>query len=359
MECLSKIIGITNTDCPCILNGLTVEEKAALTESTSGLFLDDLPGGVNLRSVSQLDSCKNFAQMAISAREGAVKMIYADMLAALSVKYKTGKGAFVGNIGRPSYATTLQTTKRYQYMRLRPTEQSDAVMKITGLRIIVDRAATLPVVILSAPTEGNQGTELFRTEIETVANNYSAIQLPSTGLSFPLSADGQPLDLYVVWDKGIAGAANPKDLKIDCNCGFKGNGFSQYFKVEGGELDDINMLTTGTRDTYSHGITMDVDVRCVPGNLICREFDRENAIAVTMAWAVMYKAGELLIEDVMKSNEVTRYTMMNREYLWGKRNHFKKEYETRIQYLSSVIDVSSSDCFICRDNKMFVGGILA
>ena len=97
----------------------------------------------------------------------------------------------------------------------------------------------------------------------------------------------------------------------------------------------------------------------MPDKLICREYDRENAIAVTMAWAVMYKAGELLIESILNSNEINRYTMMNREALYGKRSHFRKEYETRIMYLAQVIDFSSSDCFICRDNTMYMSGIMS
>lgn len=359
MKCLSEIIGIINTECGCVTGALTPEELEPLKRSTSGLYLEDLEGGLNMRGVSVLDSCKNFAQMSLFARDGAVKRLEADVLTALSLKYKTGKGAFIGNIGRPSYATTLQTNKRFQYLRMRPAQQSDAVMKVTGLRVIVDRAATLNVRILSVPEGGNQGTEVFAGSAEAQANTYATIPVPTeTPLMLPLSVQGQPMEYYVIWDKVAAGGANPKDLKLDCNCGFKNNPIAEYMKLEGGEVEDDQMLSTGSKDVYSHGIVLDVDVRCVPGNLICREYDRENAIAVTMAYATMYKAGELLIESVMSSNEINRYTMMNREYLWGKRNHFRKEYETRIQYLASTIDVSSSDCYICREDRMYMSGIL-
>lgn len=357
MECLTDIIGITESNCPCILDGLTEEQKALLKVSKSGLYLDNLEGAPTMSAITMLDACQNYAQLALEARSNAVKKIYADMLAALAVKYKTGKGAFIGNIGRPSYAGTLNVSKRYQFIKIKPIEQSDAVVKVTGLRLVLDRDALVPVKILSAPVGGNQGTEVLAADLQAVANTYVALPIPPTGLSLPLSANGEQLEYYVVWDRGIAGLANPRDLKLDCNCGFKGNGFSDFVKANGGELDDINMLSTGTSDQYSHGITMDVDIRCVPGNMICREYDNENAIAVTMAWAVMYKAGELLIESILGSREVNRYTMMNREALYGKRSHFKKEYETRIVYLASVIDVSSSDCYICREATMFMAGI--
>lgn len=359
MECLTEIIGISDSVCPCTLDGLTDEQKAAIKVSKSGLFLDDLEGMVTLRSLTALDSCKNFAQMTLSARDRAIKKLYADILVALSKKYKEGKGAFVGNVGRPSYATTLQTSKQHQFMRIIPVDNSDAVLKLTGFRIIIDRVGTVNAKIISVPEGGNQGTEVFSGTAEATANTYTNFPLTGGFLNLPLSQNGQKLEYYFVWDKVAAGGANPKDLKIDCNCGFKGNGFSDFIKADGGEMDSTNMLQTRTTDGYSHGISLDVDIRCVPGNLICKEFDKDNAIAITMAWAIMYKTAAIAVQDILDSNEINRYTMMNREALYGKRAHFNKEYETRIVYIASVIDVTSSDCFICRETQMFMTGILS
>lgn len=359
MDCLKNIIGITNTDCLCVLDGLTDDQKAAIKVSESGLFLDELEGGLSLRAVKYLDACQNFAQMALAARDTAIKKIYADIMVALSQKYKAGKQAFTGQIGRPSYTRTMNGQSQFQFLRLRAAENTDAVLKITGLRIIVDRVATFHVRLLKTFSGGNQGTEIMNVEITSLANAYTTIPLPNDQpLSLPLMDNGTANDYYLVWDRVEAGGANPKDIKIDCNCG-SGNGFTSYLEARGGELTDVNMLGTKTTDEFTHGFSIDADIRCTPGDLICREYDRENAIALTMAWAIMYKAGEILIEKVMNSGEVNRYTMMNREYLWGKRNHFRAAYDERILYLSSVIDVSSSDCFICRNNVMYVGGILS
>ena len=48
---------------------------------------------------------------------------------------------------------------------------------------------------------------------------------------------------------------------------------------------------------------------------------------------------------------------MNKEYLWGKRNHFRASYEGRINYLAASIDISSSSCFICKDTGFVVAAI--
>lgn len=358
MDCLSEIIGITNTDCPCIIDGLEPSEIEAIRRSTSGLYLDELEGGLSMRGVSQIDSCQDFAQMSLGARDVAVKKLYADIMATLNQKYKTSKGSFTGSIGRPSYTANINVSNRYQYLRLRPLEFTDALLKVSAIRLIVDRVIDTTVKIIQTQTDGNQGTEIFSQAVTTGANTYTNIPLGAAALELPLVVNGEIQEYYVVWDRGTT-EAKPKDLKISCNCGGGVTGFDKYVHVQGGEMDNIDMLGIKTKGGFTQGLSLDVDIRCVPGKLICREYDNDNAIAVTMAWATMYKAGEILIESVMGSAEVNRYTMMNREYLWGKRNHFRKEYDSRIMYLSTVIDVSSSDCFICRESKMIKAGIFS
>ena len=93
--------------------------------------------------------------------------------------------------------------------------------------------------------------------------------------------------------------------------------------------------------------------------MFCAEYKATEAIAVTMAHAVRFKAGYLLIEEVLKSPDVNRFTTMDRTYLWGKRNHFDKDNMNRIAYLTETIDVYAFNCFVCKykGNTPFFSGI--
>jgi len=332
----------------CILEGLTEEEIAKLRESKSGLYLDDLEGGVNLRAISQIDYCKDFAEKALSARNTALKKIEADVLTSLSNKYKADKKPYIGVVGKTSYTSNLNVSKKYQYLHLKPHSHSDGVLKLNRIRLIASESEQTTFRII----DGN-GNEIYSVEVQTQKNTFVTIPAPEGVL--PLSENGAVLSYYLVWDRV---SAMPKNVKTDCNCGGGTGGYKVYFEAEGGEADSLNNLTEGT-DAFTHGLALDVEIRCLPQRLICREYDRENAIAVTMAWATLYKTGEMLIEAVLSSGEVNRYTMMGRDYLWGKRNHFKKEYEMRVEYLGSTIDAGSSDCFICRESRIFMGGIIS
>lgn len=59
MDCLINLIGISASDCICVTDGLTEEQKIALKTSVSGLYLDThLEGGVSLSDVRLLDNCE-------------------------------------------------------------------------------------------------------------------------------------------------------------------------------------------------------------------------------------------------------------------------------------------------------------
>ena len=49
--------------------------------------------------------------------------------------------------------------------------------------------------------------------------------------------------------------------------------------------------------------------------------------------------------------------MMSRENLYGKRDHFRKEYEARVVWLAYELDVSKSDCFLCQNKSITVSNL--
>src|ERR671912_2675064 len=107
MQCLTGIVGVSNSDCECITNGLTTEQKDAIKVSTAGLFMDNLPGGVHLKALDHVDACKGLAEMALTERDNAIRTLEDDLIVALNNKYKKAKPNFVGQIGRMSFAANL------------------------------------------------------------------------------------------------------------------------------------------------------------------------------------------------------------------------------------------------------------
>lgn len=351
MDCLNSIIGVTKTNCPCLQTGMTPEEIQELAVSNSGLYLDEIEGGLFLRDVVQLDKCQTFIDIQKTAIETAKKHFQVDLFAKLNERIQVRKTAFIGEIGRPTYTASMNTTGRLQFLKLTPNKDSDAILNLNLIRIFLNQDTTTTVWVI----EMKEGETEGRIVLQQEATSTNGIVSIPVKVALPLKRDGVFVTYYVVYER--TGTVQPRNIKSSCGCS-GGDAFAKYISADGGEAELFSSLTTASTDIYTHGISLDVSIKCETGTLICREYDENDAVALVTAFAVLYKAGELVIENVLNSGEVNRFTMLRNEHLWGKRNHFRKEYFDRIEYLSKVIDVSSSDCFICRSDDFFLGHIV-
>lgn len=353
MECLDNIIGISNATCECVLSGLSTEQKEEVRKSVSGLYLDgDLEGGVSLSEIKLLDNCEDYFNLAKKAILHAKKAFESDIQVAIGSKYKTSKARFVGELGRLQNTGPMAVQKPFQYMKIKPLTISPATMKIHNVRLNINTAKATNVKLIAVMDGLTYGDTIFEAVVNTVANRFTNVEIP-INLQVPLVVNNRPMHYYFIWER--EGNELPQDNGLSCGCS-GGDAFDAYVQLSGGQSDDLETLGQVV-DKYAHGFSVDAEISCETGGLVCSEFRNDDKIAIVSAWANLYKAGELLIEYVLQSPEINRFTLMNREYLWGKRNHFKKEYEMRIAYLGSEIDVTKSDCFVCRDTKMFIGNV--
>lgn len=352
LECLNGIIGVTKDFCQCLHGQISQEDFDALKESKSGLYLDNVEGGLFLRNVPQLDKCKSFLDIQVQAIDTAKKFFFADILAELNLKYQVRKTNFVGEIGKVSYTSTMQTNKRLQFLKLKTN--NDGVVQIDRLRVFLNMDTTTKVWILQVEEGKSDGQIIYENEIVQTQSNYLSIEFPEP-LKLPLNIGGKKQNYFVIWER--LGEVQPRDIKVSCGCS-GGDGFADFLFVTGGEADNFSDVPNALNDVFTHGISIDVQIKCETGSVICKEYSENDAIANVTAFAILYKSAELVIENVMNSSEVNRFTMLSREHLWGKRSHFKSEYEKRVRYLAENIDVASSDCFFCRENVMYKGNIL-
>ena len=352
-DCLKDIIGVTKDFCQCLHGQISTEEFEKLKISKSGLYLDEVEGGLMMRDVKQFDKCKSFLKIQTDAIDNAKKFFIADILAQLNLKYQVKKTNFIGEIGKISYTGSMQTTKRLQFLQLKPN--NDAVLQIDRLRVFLNLDLTTKVWILKVEEGQTDGVMIYENEEVISQNKILTIEFQE-GLKLPLNIGGKKQNYFFVYEK-LDNDIQPRDIKVHCGCS-GGDAFAEFLFVTGGEAETFSELSTATTDVFTHGISLDVQIKCETGSVVCKEYNTNDAIAYVTAFAILYKSAELVIENVMNSSEVNRFTLLSNERLWGKRNHFKKEYNDRIKYLADNIDVTSSDCFLCRDDVMYLGNIL-
>lgn len=352
MDCINNLIAISLTDCECVTRGLTQGQILEIRKGVSGLSLDDLKEGINLKPIQNLGNCESFIELSTGSRSTATKNLRDDLIAGIGKKYNQRKAKYIGQIGRLSFTGGLRISKQYQVVRLRANQISDAIITVKSIRLITSKSVETPYRIVKAYDGNFIGEVLQEGTVMTAANNF--VNLPINPIALPLSENGNKLDYYFIWES-IDGN-EPRDNSLSCNCG--GVSYESYLQATGGEIDNIEMLDLKNYGGYSRGLSIDVEIECKTGNLICREYDSQNAVAVVMAWALLYKTGAILVGSILSSPEVNRYTMLDREHLYGIRNHYEKEYNLRVNYLIETINVTSSDCFVCRDHNIGMATIL-
>lgn len=345
MECLDGLVGISRTTCPCIIDGLTQEQIEEMNKSQSGLYLDELPGALALKDISNIDGCKDYFELAKESLLIAKKTFSDDVQIAMANQY-TDKPKFNGDLGNPSFAGFLGKSKPFQFMQVIPNRPGDATITLRNIKLTVSATDVVDFFILVGHS-GDIPQVIYTTQVNTVANFGVTIPLPQNKV-LPTTSNGRELHYYFVW-KGDTGTA-ARDNKLSCGCS-GGNGYDDFVYLKGGESDNLGMENT-RNDEFSHGFTVNVTVGCETGRLVCREFDAKNAIAVATSVSIQNKANEILIEKVLKSQNINRITMMNREHLYGKRNTFRAKYEATVQWLVLGLDVTKSGCWICNQNQM-------
>ena len=348
MECLENIIGITKVECPCFTEQISQELKDKMKISKSGLYLDGLEGGVLLRNVTQIDKCRKFIEMQFDAIEEAKQYYQKGIITKLFEKYKSNKKNYLGDIGRMNFTGSLNTSKRLQFLRIQGV--ADGNLTLNRVKLIADSDITTTIWLIGMNIGDTLGEILSEKSIVISAGQFSVVELSA---ELPLMKNGKNQEYFIVWERN---GANPRDTKLTCNCP-GGNGYEDFVQVSGGEAEDFSTLVSAPSDVFSHGIIAEISLKCGIGNLVCKEYNAEEAVALATAHAIRYKAGELLIENILNSGEVNRYTMLSNERLWGKRNHFSAKFDEMINYVADMVDISSSDCFICRESKMFKTGI--
>ena len=117
--------------------------------------------------------------------------------------------------------------------------------------------------------------------------------------------------------------------------------------VNGTSVDAIRDANTGFFD-HAMGLVIDGAMSCDAQSIACNDVDFDHsAIAKVKAYAVWYRAGVFLINSILSTNNINRFSLLDREALYGKRNSYTKEYNNRLVWLTNP-DVDEVKTFLLQ-----------
>lgn len=364
LSCLIGAVGLTRSENPCIIQGLTTEQIARLRQSDSSLYLDEVEGGLSWQAIKAIDTAKSYYQQVTQAQDNAIKEIDMDLITELALFYQQGKKRFAGTIGQKVMTASLQNMQPWQGIRFTPNDDSDATLSIRRITAAFNAAGFVDYKLIRVPAGGITG-EVVHTWAgnEIIANVWKEATAFSTVLNL-FTEENYVYDYYLVYNRlQITNTALPKNNEISCNCSGQAALLpGQYAQVQGVSFDilqvngmvDVSNGATVTlsniqADSFAHGLLVEIEINCNESNLFCKEYQNKRPVKETLNYMLLYKMQYLLMKALINTPNLSIYSSMEKELMLTNMGIFKNKYEKRIPYIIQQVDVNEAGgCFTCK-----------
>jgi len=348
MECINNIIKLSRTECECYDD----DKPEDFAEGKAPVYLDELEG-LNLDLVKSISDCAQGGlwDLMNRSRENAIIQFKTDLLSSVASNYMPERNIFKGLIGNTAFNSTLNISNDMAGLKLRTNGIIGGYMTLNRFGLMFNTTATFNIKVYSSD---DLTTPVATFPVTSAANTLQYVILTDP-LKLPLWSNlTSVVEYYFVYD--LVGTYAPKNNKAACDCVKQNVAYKNWITPTGIKGNNSQDFTSFFGTTEFNGLALDVEFNCDSTRLICSDdrpldFENSDPRAMNMAYAVRFKAGEMLIESILSSGEVNRYTMMDREALYGKRNRYRKLYEDWIVWLSENTTVLNSDCLMCRPNS--------
>jgi hypothetical protein len=367
-DCYDLIIGLSRTECSSCY---TIPVDANV--SKSGLYMDEAEGMTLDMAKASADCEKgNIWQIMDRARTEAVKAFKRDLLAAIGMKAKLKRSSWRGSLGDIKSTGLIQLNTLLAGNTVLCANIRSGIMTLKRIGCSFTTTENFEIRAYN----NVEGDPIKSFNVSSQGNGIKWNEIEET--VFPMSLMGlSNLQYWFVYTKG---SLVPNNVKSSCGCNgtfepiwspnnpvYNWDGsderyrWSEFVQIAGAKGNDISQReNTWSTTVELNGILLDVEFSCNVEETICKEnFNfAGNPLAIVMANAIRCWANAYLMDAILSSKMINRYTLMSEEKIMGLRNRFRKEYNERINNYLAIEIVenylnSLSDCFECKDEYGF------
>lgn len=362
--CFDNIIGLSRTDCDCFTDGM----PAGADISDSGLYLDELEG-LNLNMISGQNDCDGLWDILEKAKSDAITTIKADLLSCISANTTMRRKPFSGVAGEYFDANMIINKKAYAAAVMQFASVAGGYIRIKRIGTKFDTTGTINVGMYSMHDDITLLTMSLDTEAGKIKWNNVDITIDDLSM-----VNGVNRRYYFTYQS----AYKPYNTASSCGCGtgkpiwssvnpcysFMQNssyGWASFMMLGGGTGDSLSTINAWNLSKETYGLVFDIEIGCKSEKTICKDvFDfQSDPYAITIAHAVRFKAGELVMMHIRSKANPNYYSLVIPEMMEELQSRYRTEYENRIYNylcpeLSSAQNLNRySDCFTCKDSYGF------
>ncbi len=353
LSCLDQIIGLSETTCECLIDGT---EPADYNESLSGLYLDRLDG-FKINVAGGADNCSEggiWDRMAKAVSDAKIEFRTA-LLGLINNRFQPRAKAYTGQLGTSGWKLNLSLSQPYAGVKITPLQLVGGMITLKRIGILINATQNVTVHVYSNENDSTL-INSYTTTVPVTAGSLSWLAL-STPLELPMTSNDRAISYWVILE---INGFQPKNNKKDCGCGGVKREWKEWITFQGALGSDLTDMETFISNDYINGLVLDVEIKCETSTLICGDgklLDFANdSFSQYMAEAVRFKAGEKMYRGLLSTDQINRFTMMNREEITATANSWGANYIKVMDYLAEVIDTKENDCLKCRRNNNLVRG---
>ncbi len=352
--CLETVVGLSDSPCACY-----DPKPAGYSTSLSGYYLTEQKSGIPLRFLGTSADCETGGAWDIlaKARKEGIRQFIRDLTEA-SANYRSSRPSFNGRIGNADFNGLSVVSKPINGQKIVPyANTKGGWLLISAVSMNVSATGSYTVEIYSS----EDVTAPLASEVVTVgtANTWTA-QTLTTPLEVPLWKQDCKLTYFVVYDRLTAQAANNT---LHCGCGSiatkkAGAPWLEWVEVSGlnvAAVSDLADQSVYRGGTAAYGLQVHARIGCREHEWMCDleyDFDRGSEHAHQISKAIQLAGAANVASYIVQSREINRYTGLEREVIYGKRNGMISHYGNIIEWLAANKPDYVNDCTQCNSKTV-------
>lgn len=345
-DCLDALVGLSDNDCNCY----TDSRPATYDTSDSGYYLTDADEGFNiLEAIAQGIPCGDSSiwDALTTSRSKAIVRLRTDFIGKLREHRKPRLRNFNDVIGKITANQIVSTAFPYAGVKLIFQDVKGGSFYIDELFVGLDTTTALEVKITSNDPQWTDVTISGTTEagvFKAFTPSSVPVQIPMHS-SLVLNNTGDERLEYYIWYQ-IPEGAQPLANRWVC-CG-KRPSWKAHLDISGFTTNTITPPIESGGGGTAMGIAIRGYFQCDDMDYFC-SLDKDAGVNFRniVARSIQAKGSAYLLNYVLNKQDVSQYTLMNREEMHDKRVYLEQRYNDYLDWMVDNYPSRANDCYVC------------
>lgn len=352
-DCLDLLVGLTDNDCNCY----TTSRPATYNTSTSGYYITDADEGFNvLEAVAMGIPCGDATiwDALNQSRDKAIIRLRTDFIDKLREVRRPRLNTFNSVIGKITANQIMATAYPYAGVKILLQEVKGGSFFIDEFWVGLNVTTTFNLVVASndpnfIPITVPVTSEAYKFKQKVLD---SPIELPMYSELVLNNTGDERLKYYIYYE--IPAGAQPLNNRWVC-CGANPT-WKAHMDISGFTTNDVTIPIESGGGGSAMGIAMKGYFKCDDLDWFC-ELDKEAGVGYrnVVARAIQAKSAAYLLNYVLNKQDVSQYTLMNRDEMHDKRAYLEIRYKEYVEWLTDNYPTRANDCYICIKRQEIKG----